>query len=335
MTHFLTLTLQPGTGHCHPHRASASHPQAALRRRATTPVAVASMWPGCCTVWAPLCKPGPWQAALRAPSCSSCWRAKACRPWYTNQRRHPRKPVGAGDLHRARIPFLLPGPGRAADWQAGLVLLRTPPPITLPAAPQWVIASGSLPPGVPDDFYAQAARLAKPRAGTWCWTPRARPGRRPAGGRHPRQAQPAAGRNCCSSPWPACQSKARQRSRWCCAAQPTWWRYRWARRRPAGHPPRCVAGPGAECARRHRDNGRGRLLAALVWALAQGEAPPDALRWGVAAGAAACWHRCGIGPARRFSGCLLQSLRRKPWPSLADCRPPLPCAPRGTIAPPF
>ena len=29
------------------------------------------------------------------------------------------------------------------------------------------------------------------------------------------------------------------------------------------------------------------FLATLVWALAQGDAPPDALRWGVAAGAAA------------------------------------------------
>mgnify|MGYP006209440479 CR=1 FL=1 len=28
-------------------------------------------------------------------------------------------------------------------------------------------------------------------------------------------------------------------------------------------------------------------VSALVWALAQGDAPPDALRWGVAAGAAA------------------------------------------------
>ena len=53
--------------------------------------------------------------------------------------------------------FLLPGLAlRAGEWQACLDLLAASTP-----APKFVVASGSLPPGVPADFYARAAAIAK------------------------------------------------------------------------------------------------------------------------------------------------------------------------------
>jgi len=53
--------------------------------------------------------------------------------------------------------FILPGqPLEEAEWQACLSELAASNP-----APGFVVASGSLPPGVPADFYAQAARVAR------------------------------------------------------------------------------------------------------------------------------------------------------------------------------
>ena len=53
--------------------------------------------------------------------------------------------------------FVLPGPTlRPEEWAAALDSLRQ-----LPAAPSWVISSGSLPPGVPDTGHAQIARVAQ------------------------------------------------------------------------------------------------------------------------------------------------------------------------------
>lgn len=55
--------------------------------------------------------------------------------------------------------FVLPGlPLSEAEWRACLDALEAVEP-----APSFVVCSGSLPPGVPDDFYARAARLAKAR----------------------------------------------------------------------------------------------------------------------------------------------------------------------------
>lgn len=57
--------------------------------------------------------------------------------------------------------FVLPGPRLTpADW--GACLERA---ALLNPAPGYVIASGSLPPGVPDDFYARMARLVRERDG--------------------------------------------------------------------------------------------------------------------------------------------------------------------------
>jgi 6-phosphofructokinase 2 len=51
--------------------------------------------------------------------------------------------------------FVLPGPTLLpTEWQGCLEQLGQ-----LHPAPHWIVASGSLPPGVPDDFYAQLARL--------------------------------------------------------------------------------------------------------------------------------------------------------------------------------
>lgn len=57
---------------------------------------------------------------------------------------------------REQYRFILPGqPLREAEWQQCLaVLAATVPP------PRFVVGSGSLPPGAPNDFYAQAATIA-------------------------------------------------------------------------------------------------------------------------------------------------------------------------------
>lgn len=60
---------------------------------------------------------------------------------------------GTGQEYR----FVMPGPHLAtAEWQA---CLDTVAQQSSPA--RWIVASGSLPPGVPDDFYARLARIAR------------------------------------------------------------------------------------------------------------------------------------------------------------------------------
>lgn len=55
--------------------------------------------------------------------------------------------------------FVLPGPTlNPTEWQACLDVVST-----LAVPPSWLVASGSLPPGVPADFYAQLTRLARTR----------------------------------------------------------------------------------------------------------------------------------------------------------------------------
>lgn len=57
--------------------------------------------------------------------------------------------------------FVMPGPHLSeAEWQACLDELDALDPF-----PGLLVASGSLPPGVPDDFYARLARLARARGG--------------------------------------------------------------------------------------------------------------------------------------------------------------------------
>lgn len=55
--------------------------------------------------------------------------------------------------------FILPGPRLAEhEWKSCLAAVAGLDPF-----PRYLVASGSLPDGVPDDFYAQLARIAKPR----------------------------------------------------------------------------------------------------------------------------------------------------------------------------
>lgn len=57
--------------------------------------------------------------------------------------------------------FVMPGPRLSeAEWRACLDALDATDPF-----PGLLVASGSLPPGVPDDFYARVARLAAERGG--------------------------------------------------------------------------------------------------------------------------------------------------------------------------
>ena len=59
----------------------------------------------------------------------------------------------SGNLFR----FVLPGSAlHRAEWEACLERL-----VSLPDKPKFVVASGSVPPGVPDDFFARVAREAK------------------------------------------------------------------------------------------------------------------------------------------------------------------------------
>ncbi len=63
--------------------------------------------------------------------------------------------VSTGQQYR----FILPGPKLAeSEWRECLNLLSRTEPF-----PRFVVASGSLPGGVPDDFYARVARIAKQR----------------------------------------------------------------------------------------------------------------------------------------------------------------------------
>jgi 6-phosphofructokinase 2 len=57
----------------------------------------------------------------------------------------------------AQYRFVLPGSAlHRAEWEACLDKLAT-----LPAKPKFVVASGSIPPGVPEDFYAALVRQAR------------------------------------------------------------------------------------------------------------------------------------------------------------------------------
>ena len=59
----------------------------------------------------------------------------------------------------AEYRFVMPGPALAEpEWQTCLQRLADWAPF-----PAWVVASGSLPPGVPADFYARVARLCRER----------------------------------------------------------------------------------------------------------------------------------------------------------------------------
>src|SRR3989344_325449 len=133
--------------------------------------------------------------------------------------------------------FVLPGPTlQPAEWQACLDALATHTP-----PPRWLIASGSLPPGTPDDFYAQPTPAVSGLRG---WGRRCRPGGR--------WSSPACAScaTCCTSPWNRRRTGALPPNRWFAAAPPRSWRCQWAnkarywpraracgKRQPSTYPP--------------------------------------------------------------------------------------------------
>ena len=67
--------------------------------------------------------------------------------------------ISAGKQYR----FILPGPRLSEfEWKECLKLVSALEPF-----PRYLVASGSLPDGVPDDFYAQVARLARQRGASF------------------------------------------------------------------------------------------------------------------------------------------------------------------------
>lgn len=183
--------------------------------------------------------------------------------------------------------FVLPGPAvRAAEWQECLdALAALPQP-----APRWIVASGSLPPGVPDDFYARVAQAAQARGVQVALDTSG-------------AALSAALRTGVALVKPSLrelrelvQQPLAQAQAWCRAAQSL------VRSGAAAMVALSVGDQGAVLATREGvwqapalpvlaatgTTGAGDcFLAALLWALDRNLPPPEALRWGTAAGAAA------------------------------------------------
>ncbi|WP_027996687.1 1-phosphofructokinase family hexose kinase [Simplicispira psychrophila] len=181
--------------------------------------------------------------------------------------------------------FVLPGPTVLAhEWLRCLEQLRT-------QAPRWLVASGSLPPGVPDDFYARLieqsrahggqsrvvldtqgpALVAALQAGVYLVKPSLRELRELTGAALSDAAQWRA----------AAHALVRSGQAEMVALS-------------AGEHGAVLATQGGvwqanalPIAASNGTTGAGDcFLAALLWALERGEAPGEALRWGVAAGSA-------------------------------------------------
>lgn len=185
--------------------------------------------------------------------------------------------------------FVLPGPTlQASEWQACLDALATHTP-----PPRWLIASGSLPPGTPDDFYAQLARAVS-GLGVRVAVDTSGPPLAAA-----LQAGVALVKPSLRELRDLLQQPLEQAADWCTAAQSL------VRSGTAEIVALSVGEQGAVLATREGvwqtpalnvpantgTTGAGDcFLAALVWALDRGDSPAEALRWGVAAGAAALLH---------------------------------------------
>ena len=185
--------------------------------------------------------------------------------------------------------FVLPGPTvQASEWQALLDALAAHAP-----APRWWIASGSLPPGVPDDFYARVAALARAQgsrlvvdssgaalaaalqAGVYLVKPSLRELREHSGlPLADALAWRAAAQSLARSGEAAMVALSLGEQGAVLATQDGVWEA------PALPLSAATGTTGAgDC-----------FLAALTWALDQGEPPPEALRWAMAAGGAALLH---------------------------------------------
>jgi 6-phosphofructokinase 2 len=186
----------------------------------------------------------------------------------------------------AEYRFVLPGPQvQAAEWQACLAYFEA-----LPAMPRYVVASGSLPPGVPDDFYARLAQSVNPKGGRLVLdtSGAALVATLAHGGIH--LAKPS----------------LRELEDWAGHAlpQPQAWTDAARSMVATGKVHMLALSLGAEGALLATQAGvwsapalpvqvagttgaGDSLLAAMVWSLARGDSAPEALAWGVAAGAAA------------------------------------------------
>ncbi len=185
--------------------------------------------------------------------------------------------------------FVLPGPTlQPAEWQAcpDALATHTPPP-------RWLIASGSLPPGTPDDFYAQLARALAGR-GLRVAVDTSGPPLAAALNAGVALVKPSL-----RELRDVMQKPLEHAPDWCTAAQSL------VHSGAADIVALSVGEQGAVLATREGvwqapalnvpattgTTGAGDcFLATLVWALDRGDAPAEALRWGVAAGAAALLH---------------------------------------------
>lgn len=185
--------------------------------------------------------------------------------------------------------FVLPGPTlHIAEWQACLHALTAQQP-----PPRWLIASGSLPPGTPDDFYAQLAHALAVRdappvrlvvdtsgpalaAALTAGVTLVKPSLREL--REVMQQPLEHAADGCSAAQSLVTSGAAEIVALSLGEQGAVLATRdgvW--QAAALHVPVTTGTTGAgDC-----------FLAALLWALDRGDAPAEALRWGVAAGAAA------------------------------------------------
>lgn len=182
--------------------------------------------------------------------------------------------------------FVLPGPTVLADeWQDCLAQLKT-------QTPRWLVVSGSLPPGVPDDFYARLvqqvrdsgnacrvvidtqgpALVAALQAGVSLVKPSLRELRELTGAALTDAAQwrAAASALVHSGQAEMVALSAGEHGAVLATRDGVW---------------QASALPVA--ATRGTTGAGDCFLAALIWAVDQGETPAEALRWGVAAGSAA------------------------------------------------
>ena len=183
--------------------------------------------------------------------------------------------------------FLLPGPSiQKNEWQSSLDTLAT-----LVPGPRWFIASGSLPPGVPDDFYGRLAGLVRSPGSHFVLDTSgpALTAALQAGGISLLKPSLREMRELTGLP-------LQDPAQWCAAAQAL------VRCGQASMVALSAGPQGAVLATpdgvwqaaalpipaRTGTTGAGDcFLAALVWALDRGDPPAEALRWAIAAGSAA------------------------------------------------
>lgn len=189
--------------------------------------------------------------------------------------------------------FVLPGPDMApSEWQALLTALMAEPDAerATPPATRWWVASGSLPPGLPDTTYADLARTAR-RQGVRLALDTSGPALAAA-----LQAGVALVKPSLRELRELLQQPLAEPGDWHRAAMSLVQQGQTeVVALSMGEQGALLATPGGTwqapalpTVAQHGTTGAGDcFLAALVWALDRGDAPPEALRWGIAAGAAA------------------------------------------------